>query len=61
MGVQTGAVRVQPLPSSQDITDTSVYWSLAMHDNHQGSVTGISVSHDGTYVISVGESTWDCY
>ena len=55
-GTQTGVIRVSPLEGS-DLTNTSVYWELSMHDNHAGSVTAIDVSFDGGYVISVGKSS----
>ena len=53
-GTQTGVIRIMSLVGS-DLTDTSSYWELSMHDNQLGSITALSVSFDEGFIISVGK------
>uniref|UniRef100_A0A182N7M8 Cilia- and flagella-associated protein 44 n=1 Tax=Anopheles dirus TaxID=7168 RepID=A0A182N7M8_9DIPT len=51
-GTGDGAIRVNRTKS--DFRDLSDYWTLPMHDNRTGRITGLAFSHDYAYIFSVG-------
>uniref|UniRef100_A0ABM0LYK4 Myosin-2 heavy chain-like n=1 Tax=Saccoglossus kowalevskii TaxID=10224 RepID=A0ABM0LYK4_SACKO len=58
MGMEDGSIRIQMLEEDAekkqlDINKLSQYWSLNMHDNNYGPLTGISSSYDNQFVLSV--------
>lgn len=55
-GAGNGCVRVHRLSTPYTITDISQgqYWYIGMHDSQYGLVSGIAVSYDDQYVVSVG-------
>lgn len=53
LGLDDGSIRVQIL-ESREISKLDNYWSMNMHDNHYGAVTGICLSFDEKFLLSVG-------
>ena len=53
LGLDDGTVRVQPL-ISDDVGLIGPYWSLPVHDTQYGHITHVSLSHDHTYLFTVG-------
>ncbi|XP_060071995.1 cilia- and flagella-associated protein 44-like [Ylistrum balloti] len=54
MGMSDGAVRIYNLETPYDITTMGPYWTLTMHDNNYGHITGLKSSYDSTMLLSVG-------
>ena len=53
MGLEDGSVRVQPLVSD-DVGLMGAYWSLPVHDTQYGPITHVTLSHDHTFLFTVG-------
>ena len=53
-GMENGAVRIQNLLLTRDLSELGPYWCLNMHDSLYGHVTGIVQSFDETSLISTG-------
>uniref|UniRef100_A0A182SMS0 Cilia- and flagella-associated protein 44 n=1 Tax=Anopheles maculatus TaxID=74869 RepID=A0A182SMS0_9DIPT len=51
-GTGDGALRVNR--TKRDFRDLSDYWTLPMHDNRTGRITGLAFSHDFSHIFSVG-------
>lgn len=51
-GLSNGMVRVTRM--KEDRTDFSEYWQLGMHDNENGTITGIAFTFDSEYVFTSG-------
>ncbi|XP_052861271.1 cilia- and flagella-associated protein 44 [Anopheles cruzii] len=51
-GASDGTVRVNR--TKQDFRDLSDHWTLPMHDNRTGRITGLAFSYDFSYLFSVG-------
>ncbi|XP_033757971.1 cilia- and flagella-associated protein 44-like isoform X3 [Pecten maximus] len=54
MGMSDGAVRIYNLETPYDITTMGPYWTLTMHDNNYGHITGLKCSYDNTMIMTVG-------
>ncbi|XP_074652110.1 cilia- and flagella-associated protein 44-like isoform X2 [Tubulanus polymorphus] len=55
MGLKDGSIRVQSLSAeSDDIVDFDTYWTLAMHDNHYGTIDQLALSYDNQFLFTVG-------
>ncbi|XP_069115004.1 cilia- and flagella-associated protein 44-like isoform X2 [Argopecten irradians] len=54
MGMSNGAVRIYNLETPFDISSMGPYWTLNMHDNNYGHVTGLKTSYDNTMIMTVG-------
>lgn len=55
-GSSNGIIRVHNIPPSLSTSPSSLdsYWSLAVHDNHIGAITHLSITCDDHYVITAG-------
>ncbi|KFB51082.1 AGAP006735-PA-like protein [Anopheles sinensis] len=51
-GTSDGALRVNR--TKEDFRDLGDYWTLPMHDNRTGRVTGLAFSYDYSYIFSTG-------
>ena len=54
MGMQDGAVRIQPLTEEHSINSKAPYYNLSIHDNSYGNITHVTLSHDDKYLFTVG-------
>ena len=66
LGMENGAVQIHPLEiegakqdhlpdgSQADLSTFGPYWSLPVHDNSYGCVTGVKRSFDGRFVFTSG-------
>ncbi|XP_052253766.1 cilia- and flagella-associated protein 44-like isoform X2 [Dreissena polymorpha] len=53
-GLENGQIRIQNLVHPFDISELGPSWTLSVHDNVYGHITGLLQSHDGTVLISTG-------
>lgn len=53
LGMENGVIRIQPLNSENPFL-IGPYWSLTVHDNSYGKVSGLCSSFDDKYLFSVG-------
>ncbi|XP_021372219.1 cilia- and flagella-associated protein 44-like isoform X2 [Mizuhopecten yessoensis] len=54
MGMSDGAVRIYNLETPYDMSTMGPFWTLTMHDNNYGHVTGLKSSYDNTMLLTVG-------
>ncbi|XP_070199865.1 cilia- and flagella-associated protein 44-like isoform X3 [Littorina saxatilis] len=54
-GMQDGRIRLQFLESEFDLATERFHWSIGAHDVTHGPITGMKLSHDESFLITVGE------
>ena len=52
--MQNGQVRLQTVIKPYEIADLGPHWTLSVHDNVYGHITGLMQSYDGQQLISTG-------
>ncbi|KAK7485708.1 hypothetical protein BaRGS_00023009, partial [Batillaria attramentaria] len=54
-GMQNGRIRLQFLEVEFDLASPSFYWTIAAHDVTNGAITGMELSHDESFLMTVGD------
>lgn len=54
MGMQNGSIRIQQLSEKGNFATFGAYWIFGVHDANYGEITQLYLSHDETFLFSVG-------